>query len=118
MIFHCALGACTIFRCSPAGSHTSKKYSTGNFSKLREPFSGIRRINIFRRVYLHKFHEHESTSRRSTRDPVAAPRTKARLSSGRGDEMSLSPVQRMRQKIALADPELVRRIISDPALEQ
>jgi len=48
--------------------------------------------------------------------PVAAPRSKAR-SSDRGDEMPLSPVQRMRQKIALADPELVRRIISDPALE-
>ena len=50
--------------------------------------------------------------------PVAAPRTKARSLSGRGDEMPLSPVQRMRQKIALADPELVRRIISDPDLEQ
>ena len=49
--------------------------------------------------------------------PVTAPRTKARPLSGRGDEMPLSPVQRMRQKIALADPELVRRIISDPALE-
>ncbi|WP_292367788.1 hypothetical protein [Methanoregula sp. UBA64] len=50
--------------------------------------------------------------------PVAAPRTKARSLPNRGEDMPLSPVQRMRQKIALADPELVRRIITDPLLEQ
>jgi hypothetical protein len=49
--------------------------------------------------------------------PVAAPRTKARSLSGRDNEVPLSPVQRMRQKIALADPEIVRRIIFDPTLE-
>ncbi|MEN6396325.1 MAG: hypothetical protein ABFC78_07570 [Methanoregula sp.] len=49
--------------------------------------------------------------------PVAAPRSKARSLSGRDNEVPLSPVQRMRQKIALADPEIVRRIISDPPLE-
>ncbi|MFA5237989.1 MAG: hypothetical protein WC362_09070 [Methanoregula sp.] len=48
--------------------------------------------------------------------PVPASRTKARSLTGRDDELPHSPVQQMRQKIALADPDLVRRIISDPAL--
>ena len=95
-----------------------KKYGAGNFSNLREPISGIRRINISRRVYLRITMSTKARVAEAPGIPVAAPRTKARSLSGRGDEMPLSPVQRMRQKIALADPELVRRIISDPLLEQ
>ncbi len=50
-------------------------------------------------------------------NPVVASRNKNRLITGRGEEVHLSPVQRMRGKIRIADPEIVRRIISDPSLE-
>ena len=86
------------------------------FFKASRAFPGTRRINIFRCVYLRITMSSKARVAESSSTPVAAPRSKAR-SSGRVDEMPLTPVQRMRQKIALADPALVRRIISDPALE-
>jgi len=46
-----------------------------------------------------------------------APRNKTRSLSEREEEEHLSPVQRMRAKITLTDPEIVRRIIFDPSLE-
>ncbi|MGD0081239.1 MAG: hypothetical protein ABSB80_11415 [Methanoregula sp.] len=51
------------------------------------------------------------------RTPVVAPRTKTRSLPDRDEEVHLSPVQRMRGKISLSDPEMVRRIIFDPSLE-
>ena len=50
-------------------------------------------------------------------NPVVASRNKTKLSIGRDEEAPLSPVQRMRGKISLSDPEIVRRIIFDPSLE-
>jgi len=47
---------------------------------------------------------------------VVATRPKNHSSGRVGDE-PLSPVQRRRGRIRLANPELVRRIISDPSLE-
>ncbi|MCX6685127.1 MAG: hypothetical protein NTV10_00505 [Methanoregula sp.] len=55
--------------------------------------------------------------REESRTPVVAPRNKTRSLSDRDEEVHLSPVQRMRGKISLADPEIVRRIIFDPSLE-
>ncbi|WP_321507594.1 hypothetical protein [uncultured Methanoregula sp.] len=48
---------------------------------------------------------------------VVASRKKPKSSVGREDEPPLSPVQRMRGKIFLADPDMTRRIIFDPSLE-
>lgn len=87
------------------------------FHSVTSPFFRIRRINIFRRVYLRITMSTKARVADAPGTPVSASRSKARSLPGRGDEMPLTPVQRMRQKIALADPELVRRIISDPALE-
>jgi hypothetical protein len=50
-------------------------------------------------------------------NPVVASRNKTKSLTGRDEEARLSPVQRMRGKILLADPEMVRRIIFDPSLE-
>lgn len=50
-------------------------------------------------------------------NPVVASRNKTRESAGRDEEAPLSPVQRMRGKILLADPDIARRIIFDPSLE-
>ena len=50
-------------------------------------------------------------------NPVVASRNKTKSLTGRDEEARLSPVQRMRGKIHLADPEMVRRIIFDPSLE-
>nr|WP_320161195.1 hypothetical protein [uncultured Methanoregula sp.] len=50
-------------------------------------------------------------------NPVVASRNKTRSSVGSEDAASLSPIQRMRGKILLADPEMARRIIFDPSLE-
>ena len=61
-----------------------------------------------------------STKARVTEEPgtpVMAPRNKTRSLSEREEEEHLSPVQRMRAKITLTDPEIVRRIIFDPSLE-
>ena len=45
------------------------------------------------------------------------PRNKTRSLSVSDEELHLSPVQRMRQKISLSDPEIFRGIIFDPSLE-
>jgi len=50
-------------------------------------------------------------------NPVVTSRTKTGSLTGRDEEAHLSPVQRMRGKIQLADPEIIRRIIFDPSLE-
>jgi len=52
-----------------------------------------------------------------SRAPVVTPRNKTRSLSDSDEELHLSPVQRMRQKISLSDPEIIRRIIFDPSLE-
>lgn len=38
-------------------------------------------------------------------------------STGRDEEPPLSPVQRMRGKIQIANPAMIRRIIFDPSLD-
>jgi hypothetical protein len=91
------------------------KSPAGNFSRNPD-LSGYRRINIFRMLISPIM----STKARVTGvsgNPVVASRNKTRLSTGRDDEVPLSPVQRMRGKILLADPEMARRIIFDPSLE-
>jgi hypothetical protein len=45
------------------------------------------------------------------------PRNMTRSLSDSDEELHLYPVQRMRQKISLSDPEIIRRIIFDPSLE-
>jgi len=52
-----------------------------------------------------------------SRTPVVTPRNRARSLSDSDEEVHLSPVQRMRGKISLSDPEIIRRIIFDPSLE-
>ena len=117
-IFHCALKVrAQSFEAPQPVLIPQKNTVSGIFQIFASPFPAYAGL-IFSGVYI-------STNTMSTKarvakapgTPVAAPRTKARSLSGRGYEMPISPVQRMRQKIALADPELVRRIISDPALE-
>ncbi|MDO9324225.1 MAG: hypothetical protein Q7T80_04615 [Methanoregula sp.] len=46
-----------------------------------------------------------------------ASRNKSSPLTGRNEESSLSPVQRMRGKIRIADPAMARRIIFDPSLD-
>jgi len=52
-----------------------------------------------------------------SRTPVVTPRNRTRSLSNSDEEVHLSPVQRMRGKISLSDPEIIRRIIFDPSLE-
>jgi hypothetical protein len=51
------------------------------------------------------------------KSPVAAPRQKLRKSATGKETGSPSPVERMQGKFTHIDPELARRIISDPSLE-
>jgi hypothetical protein len=50
-------------------------------------------------------------------NPVVKSRIENGSVTGRDEEKHLSPVQRMRGKIQLADPEIIRRIIFDPLME-
>jgi len=52
-----------------------------------------------------------------SRDPVVGSLTKDLPVTGLNHKPHISPVQRMRGRIHIADPEIVRRIISDPTLE-
>jgi len=61
-----------------------------------------------------------STKARVTEEPgtpVVTPHNRTRSLSISDEEVHLSPVQRMRGKISLSDPEMIRRIIFDPSLE-
>jgi hypothetical protein len=49
--------------------------------------------------------------------PVVNPHNRTRSLSKSHEEVHLSPVQRMRGKISLSDPEMIHRIIFDPSLE-
>lgn len=51
------------------------------------------------------------------KSPVAASNQKLRKSATGKETGSPSPVERMQEKFSHIDPELSRRIISDPSLE-
>jgi hypothetical protein len=51
------------------------------------------------------------------KSPVAVPRQKPRKSAPGKETGVTSPIERMQGKLTLKDPELTRRIISDPSLE-
>lgn len=52
-----------------------------------------------------------------SRDAVVRSLAKELPEAGLNHKPHISPVQRMRGRILIADPEIARRIISDPSLE-
>jgi hypothetical protein len=78
--------------------------------------SSYSRINFFRMLISPVM----STKTRVTGvsgNPVVASRNKTKSLTGRDEGAPLSPIQRMRGNIHIADPAMVRRIIFDPSLE-
>ncbi len=87
-----------------------------NYFKRNSNLYRYRRINNSRMLKSHVMSMNARVSG-ETGNPVVASHNKTRSPTGRNEQTPLSPVQRIRGKIHVADPAMIRRIIFDPSLD-